>query len=88
MDLNNSNQDPREFVPPTGQTWTTLGELGKQHKNVWEQDEKDSRVWSLWTEPKVLLNRHTLLTTGATIDMGWIEMLTACSSRLDNELFC
>ncbi|KAG7008963.1 hypothetical protein G7Y79_00004g015470 [Physcia stellaris] len=53
--------DPRQYVPPTGQNWTTLEELDKQHRNVWEQDKEDSRVWSLWTEPKFAIGQRAFL---------------------------
>ncbi|CAD6594018.1 MAG: hypothetical protein ASARMPRED_008372 [Alectoria sarmentosa] len=45
--------DPRQFVPASGQSWTTLTELKASHKNKWLQDSKDPHVWSIWTEPKV-----------------------------------
>lgn len=49
-------QDPRQFVPPSGQAWTTLAELRKEgHRNLWKEDEVDARVLSIWTEKKVTL---------------------------------
>lgn len=46
--------DPRQFVPPSGQSWTTLGEMKKKgkYKNVWH-DHSDEGFWSVVTEPKV-----------------------------------
>ena len=32
--------------------------LEQGHKNKWQQDEIDGRVWSIWTEPKVGLDRR------------------------------
>ena len=51
-------QDPRQFVPPSGQSWTTLSDLQKSHENKWQQDPHDPRVTCIWTEPKVLDIRH------------------------------
>lgn len=47
-------QDPRQFVPPSGQTFTTLRDLraGKYH-NVWKQDDHDKWIQCVSTEPKV-----------------------------------
>lgn len=30
-----------------------MSSLKKDHKNKWQQDEVDPRIWSIWTEPKV-----------------------------------
>jgi hypothetical protein len=55
-------QDPRQFVPSTGQTWTTLGEMqgardkdgvSPKYRNVFEQVAEDSKVIEVYTEPKV-----------------------------------
>ena len=48
-----SFEDPRQFVPPSGQSWTSLDEIQRTYQNKWRQDAKDPRVWSIWTEPKV-----------------------------------
>ena len=46
--------DPRQFVPPEGQSFTTLKKLReKGHKNIFERSKKDSKVIEIWTEPKV-----------------------------------
>lgn len=47
-------QDPRQYVPPEGQTFTTLAKLREDgFKNVWWQDKVNSSVWSVRTEPQV-----------------------------------
>jgi hypothetical protein len=57
-----AKQDPRQFVPSTGQTWTTLGKMrsaraadgvSPKYKNVFEQVSEDSKVMEVYTEPKV-----------------------------------
>lgn len=41
-------------MPPEGQTFTTLAELqSRGYKNVWWNDKKNHRIWSVRTEPKV-----------------------------------
>jgi hypothetical protein len=50
------NKDPRQYVPQSGQKFTTLKKLREEgHKNVFERTEKDDKVWEIWTEPKVFL---------------------------------
>ena len=54
--------DPRQFVPPEGQSFTTLSKLReKGHKNVFEKSEKDSKVYEIWTEPKVCFSTYGVL---------------------------
>jgi hypothetical protein len=46
--------DPRQFVPRNGQSFTTLGELrnSKKYSNeISKLDEIDDRFWSIRTEP-------------------------------------
>jgi hypothetical protein len=47
--------DPRQFVPPSGQSFTTLELLWKSEKyrNVFEKVKEDEKVIEMWTEPKV-----------------------------------
>lgn len=55
-------QDPRQFVPPTGQRWTSLAEMRGKYENKWEQDPVEPSMWSIWTEPKVCKqNRYSYL---------------------------
>ncbi|KAK4501950.1 hypothetical protein PRZ48_007760 [Zasmidium cellare] len=54
--------DPRQYVPATGQVFTTLGELKeKGHRNVWWRDEVDERVWFVRTEPKFAIGQRAIL---------------------------
>jgi len=46
-------QDPRQYIPATGQAWTSLKAEAGKHETKWKQDEQDKRVWSIWAEPKV-----------------------------------
>src|SRR6266536_4913262 len=45
-------QDPRQFVPPSGQSFTTLPDMQSKYENHREQDPKDKRVWGVCTVPK------------------------------------
>lgn len=59
-----THQDPRQFVPPEGQTFTTLTTLRKDHKNIWWQDKRYPHIWSDRTEPKFAIgNRAELIQT-------------------------
>ncbi|KAH8732941.1 beta-lactamase-like protein [Phaeosphaeriaceae sp. PMI808] len=43
--------DPRQYVPATGQTWSSLNKEQGQQKNVFETDQHDSRIHCITTEP-------------------------------------
>ncbi|KAI1613067.1 beta-lactamase-like protein [Exophiala viscosa] len=47
-------EDPRQFVPPEGQSFTTLAKLkdSGKYKNVFEQCKHNDTVTEIWTEPK------------------------------------
>lgn len=54
--------DPRQFVPPTGQTFTTLAKLREDgYKNVWKQDEYNPKLWNVWTETKFAIGERAIL---------------------------
>ena len=58
--------DPRQYVPASGQIFTTLLELSSHHRNVWWQAKHKSGVWSVRTEPKFAIgNRAELIQTAA-----------------------
>lgn len=64
-------QDPRQFVPASGQQFTTLKKLRTNgHKLVFKQDEDDDRIWSITIEPKAKVPRvyglELMLTGGQT----------------------
>jgi hypothetical protein len=45
-------KDPRQYIPASGQTWTSLKAEAGKHETKWKQDEHDPRIWSIWAEPK------------------------------------
>ena len=58
--------DPRQYVPATGQVFITLLELSSHHRNIWWQDKHNHNVWSVRTVPKFAIgNRAELIQTAA-----------------------
>ena len=45
--------DPRQFVPPGGQTFTTLAKMREEYKNEWWQDSVNDKIWFCQTVPQV-----------------------------------
>lgn len=53
--------DPRQYVPASGQSFSTLGKLREAgHKLVFIQEE-DPKVWSITVEPNVGIGQRALL---------------------------
>lgn len=67
--------DPRQFVPPSGQSWTSLRKIQSSHHNKWEQDSQDSRIWSIWTEPKFAIGQRAFLLKTPEGNILW-DMIT------------
>jgi hypothetical protein len=73
--------DPRQFVPPTGQAFTTLAELKKAgHENKREPLDGDDRFWSIWTEPKFAIGQRAILIKSPHGNVLW-----DCITYLDSE---
>lgn len=68
--------DPRQFVPPSGQAWTTLSRLRESgHRTVWERDAINPQIWSFWTEPKVAIGQRAMLLQTSHGNVMW-DMIT------------
>ncbi|TID17031.1 hypothetical protein E6O75_ATG09797 [Venturia nashicola] len=53
--------DPRQYVPPTGQAWTSLSKLRESgFKNVWKRDEVDEMIWFVTSEPKIGIGQRAI----------------------------
>jgi hypothetical protein len=52
-------QEERQFVPPSGQRWTTLGELAGKHANTFRQHEPN--VLSVTTAPSFAIGQRAFL---------------------------
>jgi hypothetical protein len=51
--------DERQFVPPSGQGWTTLDAVGKKHTNQWRQYEPG--LIGIGTVPQFCIGQRALL---------------------------
>ncbi|KIJ49271.1 hypothetical protein M422DRAFT_247078 [Sphaerobolus stellatus SS14] len=54
--------DPRQYVPPSGQSWTNLKEMqGKYHNIIEAIPDSDENIFSIITEPKFPIGQRTFL---------------------------
>lgn len=69
-------EDDRQYVSAGGQSWTTLGELNKQHRNIIEWVTPN--LYALYTTPSFAIGQraHLLITPGGNI-------LWDCITNLD-----
>lgn len=52
-------EDPRQYVPRSGQQWTTLEQLRARHRNAWESCEP--QLLGLGTVPQFAIGQRALL---------------------------
>jgi hypothetical protein len=52
-------QDERQYVPPSGQAWTTPHKLSQSHRNSWQQLEPG--LLAIQTVPAFAINQRALL---------------------------
>ncbi|KAL1310700.1 hypothetical protein AAFC00_000959 [Neodothiora populina] len=81
--LNNCHicDDPRQYVPPTGQKWTSLGAERGKHENKWVAMEGEERITSITAEPKLGIGQRALL-----IETQHGNVLWDCIAYLSDEL--
>lgn len=56
--------DPRQYTPPSGQSFTTLGSMINSlagYKNVFHRYEKDDRLTFIYTTPKFAIGQRCIL---------------------------
>ncbi|KAK9375255.1 beta-lactamase-like protein [Lipomyces chichibuensis] len=55
--------DPRQYVPAAGQSWTTLRKLREsdQYKNEIMQDPEDPDMYSIFTVPQIAIGQRAML---------------------------
>jgi glyoxylase-like metal-dependent hydrolase (beta-lactamase superfamily II) len=70
-------EDPRQYVPPEGQRWTTLAELASSHGN-WIRD--DAGFTGIGTEPAFAIGQRALLVPWHGSNLLW-----DCITLLDDE---
>jgi glyoxylase-like metal-dependent hydrolase (beta-lactamase superfamily II) len=62
-------QDSRQFVPPAGQSWTTLSELQLKHRNMFHTYEPS--VLGIGTSPAFAIDQRALLIRRASGNILW-----------------
>lgn len=74
--------DPRQFVPPSGQAFTTMSDLKRGlYKNRWKRiDEDEDRLWMIWTEPQFAIGQRAILIKTPQGNILW-----DCIAFLDGE---
>ncbi|KAI8719816.1 Lactamase-B domain-containing protein [Fusarium sp. LHS14.1] len=72
--------DPRQFVPASGQSFSTLEELGKTHRNEFTPCPADSRLTFISSTPKLAIGQRAILIQTPEGNILW-----DCISLLDEE---
>jgi len=74
--------DPRQYVPPHGQRWTTLRELqlSKKYRNVFKKDKYHSGTISILTEPQFGIGQRAILCCSEKGNVLW-----DCITYIDDE---
>lgn len=70
-------EDPRQFVPESGQTWTTLEKLRGSHRNAFQQVEPN--LIGIGTTPEFAIGQRALLLRTEDGNFLW-----DCLSLIDN----
>lgn len=75
-------QDERQFVPPSGQSWTTRDALAQGHRNAWRALEPD--LLAIETVPKFAIGQRALLLRTEAGNILWdcIGLLDAATELL------
>ncbi|GHJ85191.1 hypothetical protein NliqN6_1593 [Naganishia liquefaciens] len=75
--------DPRQFVPPSGQAWTSLRRLAEEgHVNKIVPDEQDERIAFIQTEPSTGIGQTPILIKTSRATYMW-----DCCAFLSENLF-
>jgi len=69
-------EDPRQYIPPEGQRWTTMAELAAGHANA---VRADGDFVGIGTEPSFAIGQRALL-----VPLGDASLLWDCVSLLDD----
>jgi hypothetical protein len=70
-------EDPRQYVPPEGQRWTTLDELRRDHRN---EVRDDAGFTGIGTEPSFAIGQRLLLAPAGETNVMW-----DCITLVDDE---
>ncbi|KUI70630.1 Uncharacterized protein YmaE [Cytospora mali] len=66
--------DPRQFAPPSGQSFTTLGNMLTSlagYKNIFHRYEKDDRLTFIYTTPKFAIGQRCVLVRTPAGNILW-----------------
>ncbi len=79
-------EDERQYVPRTGQAWTTTGELKERHTNAWRLLETD--LFEIHTKPEFAIGQRALLIRTRAGNFLWdcVALLDAATVELINGL--
>src|SRR3954452_9876747 len=69
-------EDPRQYVPPEGQRWTTLEDLRRDHRN---ELREEAGLTGIGTEPRFAIGQRALL-----VPWGKSNLLWDCITLLDD----
>ncbi|PTB63153.1 hypothetical protein BBK36DRAFT_1171953 [Trichoderma citrinoviride] len=73
--------DPRQYVPPSGQSFTTLADIrATGHRNEFVPYQHDERILSIHTEPKFAIGQRAILIRTPEGNILW-----DCITLLDDE---
>jgi hypothetical protein len=61
--------DSRQYVPVTGQAWTTLGALRRTHQNYYRRLQPD--LYAIATQPKIGIGQRALLVRSPAGNVLW-----------------
>src|SRR3954471_19071205 len=70
-------EDPRQYVPPEGQQWTTLDELRSGHRN---EVRDDAGFTGIGTEPSFAIGQRLLL-----VPAGGTNVMWDCITLIDDD---
>jgi hypothetical protein len=69
-------EDPRQYVPPEGQRWTSVAELAREHRN---EIRDEAGLTGIATEPRFAIGQRALL-----VPWGGANLLWDCITLLDD----
>ena len=73
--------DPRQFTPPAGQSFTTMAEVRRKHRNVFHAATGgDERLTSIASEPKLAIGQRAILVRTPAGNILW-----DCLTLIDEE---
>lgn len=72
--------DPRQYTPPSGQSFTTLKDLRSKHKNEFHPYGRDDRLTFIVSSPKIAIGQRAFLIKTPAGNIMW-----DCVTLLDED---